>query len=246
MNLKNICLLAVNISLTMAVTAQTADEIIAKHIEATGGKEKLGAINSVRIESTMHVMDNDGPNKIIAVNGKGYRTESDFNGQTLVQVYTDKSGWAINPFSGGDAAAAMPDDQYKTGAGLVYIIPLLNYAARGEKAELLGKEKIGNADAYKIKITDKNNISTTWFIDPSTYNLVQSSRPAQMMGETIDVITTYSDFKKLDYGWVLPQSTEISYGGQFSMTSKVNKVEVNPAVDASVFEMKKLRSFWGI
>jgi hypothetical protein len=239
MNLGKFCLLGLTTLFTITVNAQTADEIIAKHIEATGGKEKLGAINSVSIENTMHVMDNDSPNKIIILNGKGYRTESDFNGQKLIQVYTDKGGWAINPFEGGDAPAAMPTDQYKSGAGLVNIVPLLNYAARGEKAELLGQEKVGKTDAYKIKITDKDNIATTYFIDPATYYVIQSVRPAQMMGQTMEVTTTYSDFKKSDYGWVAPQVAEINFGGQFSMTSKANKVEVNTPVDVSVFEMKK-------
>jgi hypothetical protein len=239
MNLAKFCLLALAALANITANAQTADEIIAKHIEATGGKEKLGAINSVSIENTMHVMDNDSPNKIIIVNGKGYRTESDFNGQKLVQVYTDKGGWAINPFEGGDAPAAMPADQFKSGAGLVHIVPLLNYSVRGEKAELVGKQKVGNTDAYKIKITDRDNIATTYFIDPATYYLVQIIRPAQMMGQSMEVTTTYSDFKKSEYGWVMPYAAEINYGGQFSMASKANKVEINTTVDISIFEMKK-------
>jgi hypothetical protein len=187
----------------------------------------------------MHVMDNDAPNKIILVNGKGYRTESDFNGQKLVQVYTDKSGWAINPFEGSDAPQAMPDDQYKSGAGLLYAVPLLDCAARGEKAELLGQEKLGDVNAYKLKVTDKANVAVTYFIDPSTYYIVQTVRPAQMQGQTIDITSVYSNYKKSDYGWVIPMTMEINYGGQFSMTANTAKVEINTPVDAAIFEMKK-------
>jgi hypothetical protein len=233
------CLIASAALLSIAANGQTADEIITKHIEATGGKEKLAAINSVVVENSMQVMDNASPNKVIILNGKGYRSESDFNGQKLVQVYTDKGGWAINPFAGSESPEAMPADQYKSGAGQMYIVPLLNYSARGEKAELLGQEKVGNANAYKIKITDKDNIATTYFIDPSTYYMIKTVRSAQMMGQTIDLTVTYADFKKTDYGWVIPESMEINYGGEFSMTSKTNKVEVNAPVDAAVFEMKK-------
>src|SRR5215213_2699375 len=179
MKLAKLGLLSLTALFSAAVYAQTADEIIAKHIEASGGKEKLAAINSLKMENVMHVMDNDAPNKIIIVNGKGYRTESDFNGQKLVQVYTDKSGWAINPFEGGDAPQAMPEDQYKSGVGQLYVVPLLGYAARGGKAELLGQEKVGSVNAYKIKVTDKANVGVTYFIDPSTYYIVQAIRPAQ-------------------------------------------------------------------
>lgn len=239
MKLVKLCLLSLTVLFGASANAQTADEIIAKHIEATGGKEKLGAITSVRMENTMRIQDNDAPNTIVIVNGKGYRTESEFNGQKMVQVYTDKGGWAINPFGGSEEPAAMPEDQYKSGAGQLYIVPFLNYAARGEKVELLGQEKVGSVNAYKLKVTGKDNVPTTYFIDPSTYYIVQAIRPAQAQGQSIDITTTYSDFKKTDYGWVLPQTMEINYGGQFAMTAKTNKVEVNTPVNASVFEMKK-------
>ena len=239
MKLVKLCLLSLTVLFGASANAQTADEIIAKHIEATGGKEKLGAITSVRMENTMRIQDNDAPNTIVIVNGKGYRTESEFNGQKMVQVYTDKGGWAINPFAGGSGPEAMPEDQYKSGAGQLYIVPLLSYASRGDKAELLGQEKVGNVNAYKIKVTGKDNVAVTYFIDPSTYYIVQTIRPAQMQGQSVDVTTTYSDYKKTDYGWVTPQTMEINFGGQFSMTAKMNKVEVNTPVDATVFEMKK-------
>jgi hypothetical protein len=60
-----------------------------------------------------------------------------------------------------------------------------------------------------------------------------------MMGQQVDISAMYSNFKKTDYGWVTPQTMEINFGGQFSMTAKVNKVEVNAPVDPAIFEMKK-------
>jgi hypothetical protein len=219
--------------------AQTADDIINKHIEAIGGKDKLSAINAVRFETTMQVMDNDAANKIVILNGKGYRSDMDFNGQSLVQVYTDKGGWAINPFGGDGQQTPMPDDEYKAGASQIYAVPLLNYASRGGKAELLGQEKVGNADAYKIKITDEKAVATTYFIDASNHYIVKTIRPAYMMGQVMDIVTTYSGFSKSEYGWVFAKNMELDYGGQFSMAARVDKVEVNAPVDAAVFEMRK-------
>jgi hypothetical protein len=60
-----------------------------------------------------------------------------------------------------------------------------------------------------------------------------------MMGQQMNVTAIYSDYKKSDYGWVMPQTMAISFGDQFSMTAKLNKVEVNVPVDATIFEMKK-------
>jgi hypothetical protein len=224
---------------TKAINAQSADEIIAKHIEAIGGKEKLSGINSIRMENSINVMGNDAPGTTIVLNGKGYRNESEFNGQKIIQVYTDKGGWAVNPFAGGAEPEAMPENQYKAGLGQLYIVPLLNYAARGDKAELLGQEKLGNVNAYKLKLTTSDNISTTYYFNPSTYYILQTKRSAEMMGQQVEVTATYSDYKKTDYGWLTPYTMDISFGEQFSMTAKVNKLEVNAPVDAAIFQMKK-------
>jgi hypothetical protein len=184
-------------------------------------------------------MGTDAPSTTVVVNGKGFRNESEFNGQKMIQVYTDKGGWAINPMTGGTDPQPIPAEQLKGVQDQIYVVPFLDYAARGSKAELLGQEKAGTVNAYKIKITTKDSAVTTYYLDPATYYIIQTVKSAEMMGQQMDVTTTYSDFKKTDYGWVVPQSLAIDMGGQFSLTGKVNKVEVNPTVDAAVFEMKK-------
>src|SRR5689334_13011792 len=97
--LKRCLSLIVILSSFIAVHAQTADEIINKHIDAIGGKDKLSQVKTVYSESTVQVMGNEAPSTLTVINGKGFRLESDINGQKMVQVYTDKSGWAINPFA---------------------------------------------------------------------------------------------------------------------------------------------------
>ena len=49
--------------------AQTADEVVAKHLAAIGGKDKLSGINSVVMTSTMQVMGNEAPSTTVILNG---------------------------------------------------------------------------------------------------------------------------------------------------------------------------------
>lgn len=220
-----------------AIHAQTADEIVAKYVDAIGGKEKLKAINSVRMENTLNIMGNEAPNTTTILNGKGYRNESEFNGAKIIQVITDKGGWMVNPMAGATDPQALPDDQVKAGKSQIFVVPLLDYSTKGAKAELLGQEKVGTVNAYKVKITDADNVPTTYYFDPTTYYLLQITRSSEMMGQQMDVTATYSDYKKTDYGWVVPQNVEINMGGQFSMTLKLKNVEVNKDVDPKIFDM---------
>lgn len=218
------------------VNAQTADEIVSKHIEAIGGKEKLSQVTSVYIESGTEVMGNESATKTTILNGKGYRNETDFNGQQIVNVVTDKGGWAINPFAGGSEATALADDQYKGAEDQVYVAPLFDYSARGGKVELLGKEKVGEVDAYKIKYTNKDNSETTYYIDPSTYYIIQAVKKGMAMGQEVTITIGLSDYKKNDFGIYMPYTTNIDMG-QFALKVNAKKVEVNKAVDPSIFEM---------
>jgi len=238
-HLTRFLLTTMSLFLVAGTFAQTADEVIAKHLDAIGGKDKIKSVTSVKMDNSMTVMGNDAPSTSTLVVGKGVRVESDFNGQKMVQVVTDKGGWAINPMGGGTDPQAIPDDMYKQVKDQINYSPFIDYPANGSKAVLTGKEKVGTADAFKLDVTNKDNIATSYFIDPTTYFIVKMVKKASMMGQEMEVSTTYSDFKKTDFGVTIPYTTDIDYGGQFQMTSKVKKAEFNTPVNASIFEMKK-------
>jgi hypothetical protein len=237
--LKNCLLLLAIITISPSLYAQTAEEIISKYIDAIGGKDKIATINSVRLETSISANGGEATGSSVVVNGKGFRNESDWGGQKVIQVYTDKSGWTVNSFMGINEPQALADDVYKMGLYQIYVVPLLDYAARGGKVELVGKEKVGSVDAHKIKYTDANGISSTYFFDPSTSHMVKSVNTFDFGGQKTDLITTYSDYSKTDAGLALAKTIDIDFGGQFAMTSKVTKVEINATVDPAVFEMKK-------
>lgn len=221
----------------MQLHAQTAEEILAKHIEAMGGKDKLAGLKTVKIENKMEIMGGESASSSVLLNGKAFKSEAEFNGQKMVSVVTDKGGWAINPMGGSGSPEAMPEDQAKLVSDQIYFHPLSDYASRGGKVALAGKEKVGTADAYKIVLTTEAG-NTSYFIDANTYILLQTARTANLMGQEMEVTTSFSDYRKTDYGILVPYVTEMSFGGQFSMTTKVQKVEINQPVDESIFQMK--------
>ena len=224
--------LAAAVIMVSAAQAQTVDEIVNKHIDAIGGKEKLGQLKSLYIENSLDMMGNTAPSYEYLLEGKGFKTEFEFNGMKIVNCYTDKTGWSINPMAGATDATAMADDVYKTGKDQIYFAgALVDYAAKGNKVELQGKE--GND--YKLKVIS-GSTETVYYVDASTYNISKTVTKGDMMGQSIEITTSFSDYKKTDFGVVLPYSRATDFGG-FAFSSKINKVEVNKALDPKIFDM---------
>jgi hypothetical protein len=188
----------------------------------------------------MQVMGNEAPSSVTIVEGKGSRSESDVMGQKVIQVVTDTSGWMINPMAGATTAQPMPEEQYKQGANQIYATsPLYNYTEKGSTVELQGQEKVGDVNAYKLKITNKAGNAATYYIDPNTYYIIQMSVNGEMMGNPVTITVTNSDFQKTPEGYVFPRTIQTDMGGQFSITATVTKVDINPTVDTTIFDMPK-------
>jgi hypothetical protein len=190
------------------------------------------------LENIVEAMGSESGSTTVILNGKGEKIKSDFNGETMIQCYTDKGGWMINPMSGSSEAVAMTNEQYKSGKTQIYIgEAFTDYATKGNRVELLGKEKLQNASTFKIKVTTTDSASVIYYIDTATYNIVQKSASIDMMGQKMDVITKMSDYQKTDFGFVLPKTTTISFGEQFSLVIRLKKAEINKPVDPTIFDM---------
>lgn len=216
--------------------APKADEIVGKYVAAIGGKDAVGQVKSLYMESSVAVMGNDSPSTTTVVDGVGYKSETEFNGSKLVQCLNDKGGWMINPMTGATDPAPMPDDQYKARKGDIYVGgPLYDYAAKGSKVELLGKD----GDAYKIKLTTKDNVDSTFLIDPKSFLVTSATTKGEMQGQEVEITTKYSDYRKTDVGFLVPYAIDLDFGGQFQLAIAVKKVEVNKTFDPAIFEMPK-------
>lgn len=233
----NLCLLAIGLFVSASISnAQTLDEIVAKYVAAIGGKENMQKINSVYMENTLQVMGQESSSTTIILNGKGSKTVSDVMGQKMVQCYTDNSGWMINPMMGSSEPSDMPAEQYNAGKSSIYTSdPLSFWSERGYKAELVGKEKVGAVEAFKIKVVSPENVTVFYYIDPSTYYPVQATMSVDAGGQQMNMTTSFSDYRKTDAGILIPFSTDVDYGGQFNISLKTKKVEYNKTIDPAIF-----------
>lgn len=222
-------------SLTSVCCAQTAEEIVNKNLDAIGGKTLLSSIKSVVIESTIEAAGTEAPSTTYILNGKGFKSETDFNGTKIVNVLTDKGGWAINPMAGQNTATALPDEAVKQSQGTLYIGgPLMAYSAYGGKLELIGKD---TAD-YKIHLTNSVGADQTYYINMKTYMIDMIVAKVSQGGQDFETTIHFSDYRKTDGGPLMAftQSRELP---QFTLNININKVEVNKDIDPAIFDMPK-------
>ena len=220
--------------------AQTADEVIAKYIDAMGGKEKLQSIKSVYMEGVA-VMSNgmEIDTKTWRVKDKLYRQEIAFgsmgNGTMIV---TPTKGWTANSRNGGEFKP-MPDEMLKTmQPQLDPVGQLVDYAAKGDKVELLGNDTVGGKTCYKLKLTFPAGNYITYYIDAQSHYILREARKGGgMMGggggggrrdPNAEFNIDFSDYQKTPEGYIFPFT--IATGG-FGAKMSVEKLEVNKPVD---------------
>jgi hypothetical protein len=223
---------------SVAASAQTADEIISKYIQAIGGKDLLTKITSVYTESTLDVMGMQGAVKSTTLNGKGSRQDIDISGSAMITCYNDKGGWSVNPMAGSTSPEAMPEGQYNSGKDQIVVgAPFINYAEKGYTAELVGNETVGTVNANKVKLTAPDGNISIYLFDPNTFYLIKSVQMTEMQGQIIDNETTYSDYRQVE-GFTAPYKLDSNIaGGQFQMSMTISKVELNKPVDETIFSM---------
>ena len=242
--MKKIFFLLAGLVSLASLRAQTVDEVIGHYMDALGGKEKLLSIKSVSMSGVSTMNNNEVTTTITREQDKLYRSESNFGMGSFVLLVTPGKGWSMSPRSGG-AFEEMPADRV---SALQYQMdcqgPLADYAAKGHKAELLGKEDVDGVSCYKIKLTLKTGNDITYFIDGNSWHIVRETTKGGMMGgggraggggggnAPAEAVTNYSNYEKNADGFIFPMTISRGFGGALNL----EKVEVNKPVDEKLYK----------
>lgn len=215
-----------------SIQAQTADEIVNKYVDAIGGKEKMLALKSVKLNGSMNVQGMDIGIVVTAVNGVGSRTDISVPGMGEgFQIMNAKKGWNFMPFQGQASPEEVSPEVVKSSQNQLDIQGgLVNYKEKGSKVELLGKETVDGTEAYKLKLTNSAGKESTYFIDTKTYYRIKSVAKTSTPEGEVDVETSYSDFKKTPEGYLFPFAQTNSRG-----TVVFSSIEINKPVDEKIF-----------
>jgi hypothetical protein len=183
------------------------------------------------------------------------RLELQFQGKTAVQVYDGENGWKVRPFLNRQEVEPFSAEELKVASAQPDLDgPLVDYAAKGTQVEVEGMEKIEDHDAYKLKLTLKSGSSVHVWIDARTFLEAKTEgTPRRLDGKDHPVEVFYRDYRAVN-GLEIPFVLETRVLPLAPADKRVralpippekiviDKVEVNPKLDAALFTKPALNS----
>jgi outer membrane lipoprotein-sorting protein len=215
--------------------AQTADEIVASNLKAKGGIEKLKSISSVKMIGKMTAQGREMPMTVYSKRPNLLRQDIKLPVGSVVQAFDGTTAWVIPP---GEEAAREVTGPQAEGArkNADFDSPLLDYAAKGHKIELVGKEKAGGADVYHLRLVKKDGAIEHYYIDATTNLEVKRTAEVDAGGATQLLESELSDYKPID-GMMIPHTIKQSMGGMPVSQMTIDSIVFNGPMEDTLFKM---------
>ena len=166
------------------------------------------------------------------------RFEFTVQGVTGVFVSDGQQGWRVSPFEGDVGPAPLDEEVVKEAAEQADIEgPLVDWKAKGQLVELVGREMVGSRESYKLKVTLKSGMVRYEYLDAKSFYLLRSEFTRQIRGRPVQIETTYGDHKKTG-GVLFPRLIEVAAAERPQrLKVVVDKLEINVPLSDALFEM---------
>jgi len=211
------------------------DEILGKYYK-NAGFDKLQDAKTIIMTGTM-TQQTIMPLKIIKKRPDKYMQEFDVQDQTGYQVYDGQMAWMTAPWTPDPRPQVMPEDRtVDLRSRADFDGPIYNWKAKGHKAELEGVDTLGNAKAYKIKLTRADAAIEYYFIDSESFLLIKKSSFRKMQGQDVEIENFFKDFRTIN-GIMFSFESENLMGGNPYSLIQYDTIEVDAEVSDKLFAM---------
>ena len=223
---------------SFSIKAQTAEQVISKYIEFTGGTQ-WKKITSVITSGKYNYGGMEFSFISYSKAPDLYKYAVSLNGKNYIQSYDGIKGWKIDGFNNdttptfltGTSAIAMANE-----AEVELESALIDYSKKGHKAILEGIDTIQTIACFKIKFARKDSETETYFFNTKSYELVMKkavSKNAEMKKVIID--TFYSDYRT-ETGVKIPFKSVSKANEQTILTVMIEKIRMNEPVSDKIFQ----------
>ncbi|MFI5218914.1 MAG: hypothetical protein ACHQNT_05440 [Bacteroidia bacterium] len=221
------------------VKAQTAQQVISKYIEFTGGEKQWKTVRSIKTSGIYNYGGKLFPFTSYSKAPDLYKVMVSLNEKYFAQAYDGKQGWKIDAFNNetkptflsGKYALAMMNE-----ADVELESAFINYRKKGHEAILEGKDTVDSKTCFRIKFIRKDGDTTTYFFNSENFELVMKSavsKNTEMNNAVLD--TYYSDYREIN-GVKFPFSSISKLKEQTILAITIEKIEINVDIPDKEFQ----------
>ncbi len=232
------------VMMVVPVNAQTADEIINSYFENIGGLENFKALSGVKMSAKLNQQGMEIPIDIVQLSDGRQLTSINFQGKEIKQgVFDGETLWSDNFMTmKAEKSDAESTANFKLNAN-DFPDPFIGYKEKGYTVELIGKETIDGAEAFKLKLVkepitvDGKQEEDVAFYFFDTENLVPIAMQSEVKsgpGKGMTQEITFSDYQEVE-GLYFPFAMTQGVKGQPGTPITISKIELNPTVDEKAF-----------
>lgn len=221
------------------LTAQTADEIINKYLENTGGKANWEKLQGIKMTATTNAQGMEIPVESYQTKNGKQLIKINFQGQDIIRLAFDgNTMWSTNYMTMQPEKSDAEATENMKKQAKDFPTPFLDYQKKGYTAELMGKETKDGAETFKVKLTqtpimvdgvEQPNV-TYFYFDTENYVPIVTESEITVGPQKGQMSTsTMSDYQEVD-GLYFPFA--LSMQGQ---AIALKEVILNPEIDETMF-----------
>jgi len=218
----------------------TAEQIVARHVEARGGLERIRALQSLRRTGHMVLPGLKIEMSVVELRARPgkVRKEQILNGLVRVDAFDGEVAWKVRPFYGRKDPERVSADEAKALRISADIEgPLVDFRSKGHSVTLLGPEELDGTPCYRLRVDLKWGDQLVTYLDPDSFMILREVQRTVIRGAEQFSEVDYGDYEKVA-GVYVPMLVES--GGLNSPSSEKEKAvyeraEANVTVDPSVF-----------
>jgi zinc protease len=211
--------------------------LLAKVIQALGGAEKLGAVHGIRMKAAVDAKTpqgefNIGMETLAAFPDRSWQKFTTPMGDITI-VTTPSAAFMEAPQGTQDVPESQKEEGMKEmRRNEIFVAqhaddPKYTFTASGTA-------KVGDVDAQVLDV-NADAALVRWYIDPQTSRILRRSAHIVDMQGPAEQVLDFSEWKEFG-GIPFPTKAKITRDGQDGGSVDVEQVEINPTVDAKLFE----------
>ena len=220
-------------------TDMTAEQVLASHVEAKGGMEKIKAIQSIMWDAEAQTMGMQLPLTVYVKRPGMIRTEvfvPQMNAE-IVTGFDGTSAWTSNPMAGG-AAMDLPKSQAESLADQADLDGLLiRFMADKSTLKYEGSDQIEGNAAHKFTVNREGKSTVVIYLDAETLmeTRVESEGMDPQTGSLVPTVMDMSDYREVE-GVMMAHTIHVELNGQPFQELTIKEIKANITINEQIFK----------